>query len=166
MIGGILETNFKRKWEGLIKVEPLLFSSFVPLCFPGGDTSKKPYNDVYCELYDRDKLNKCCHVGLEEFNLINHSKKMNLVLFSDAIEHCIKIHRIITSEFGHALLIGVGGSGRKSLTELSISIAAFDSFSIEISSAYNLLAWRDDMKKLFMDCGVDQKQTVFLLNDT
>lgn len=82
---------------------------------------------------------------------------MNLVLFADAVEHCVKIHRIITTEFGHALLIGVGGSGRKSLTELSISIATFDSYSVEISSAYNLIAWREDMKKLFMDCGVDEK---------
>jgi dynein heavy chain, axonemal len=82
---------------------------------------------------------------------------MDLVLFSDAIEHCVKINRIVSTEFGHALLIGVGGSGRKSLTELAVFIACYDSFTIEISSAYNLTAWREDMKKLFMDCGVDQK---------
>jgi dynein heavy chain len=59
---------------------------------------------------------------------MNHAKKMNLVLFMSAIEHIAKIHRIITTEFGHALLIGVGGSGRKSLTELSIFIANYESF--------------------------------------
>ena len=92
---------------------------------------------------------------------------MNLVLFQSAIEHIVKIHRIITNEFGHGLLIGVGGSGRKSLTELAIFIACYESFQIEITNSYNFLSWRDDMRqKLFMSCGVDEKQTVFLLSDT
>jgi len=26
--------------------------------------------------------------------------------------------------------------------------------------------WRDDMRKLFTDCGVDEKPTVFVFNDT
>jgi len=57
---------------------------------------------------------------------------MDLVLFTTAIEHVVKIHRVITSEFGHALLIGVGGSGRKSLSKLSCSIATFDPYEIVI----------------------------------
>ena len=92
---------------------------------------------------------------------------MNLVLFNAAIEHVVKIHRIITTEYGHALLVGVGGSGRKSLTQLATFIAAFESFEIEISKNYDFTAWRDDMKeKLFMGAGIDQKQTVFLFSDT
>ena len=48
---------------------------------------------------------------------------MNLVLFKNALEHIIKIVRVITNPFGHAMLIGVGGSGRKSLAILSSYIA-------------------------------------------
>lgn len=92
---------------------------------------------------------------------------MNLVLFVSAIEHIVKIHRIITTEFGHALLVGVGGSGRKSLTELATFIAGYESAAIEMSKNYDFKAWRDDMKeKLYLGCGVDQKQTVFLFSDT
>ena len=53
---------------------------------------------------------------------------MNLVLFNAALEHIVKIHRVITTEYGHALLVGVGGSGRKSLTALATFIALFDPF--------------------------------------
>jgi dynein heavy chain len=146
MVNQLIKEKFKKEWSSIVKVEPLLFASFVPLCYPGGDTTKKPYMDVYCELYDRDKVKKASEDSLADYNNMNHSKQMNLVLFTTAIEHIVKIHRIITTEFGHALLIGVGGSGRKSLTELAIFIAAFESFQIEITNAYNFDTWRDDMR--------------------
>ena len=40
---------------------------------------------------------------------------MELVLFMNAIQHVLKIVRVVNTTFGHALLDGVGGSGRKSL---------------------------------------------------
>lgn len=87
---------------------------------------------------------------------MHHSGKMNLVLFVSAIEHIVKIHRFITTEYGNGLLVGVGGSGRKSLTALAAFIANYEIFSIEMSKNYDFTAWRDDMKtKLFMGCGVD-----------
>lgn len=78
---------------------------------------------------------------------MNYSRKMDLVLFFAAIEHVVKIHRIITTEFGHAMLIGVGGSGRKSLTNLATYIAEFATFGIEISKGYNFDTWREDMRE-------------------
>jgi dynein heavy chain len=48
---------------------------------------------------------------------------MNLVLFTAAIEHVIKVVRVLQTSFGHLLLVGVGGSGRKSLARLGNFIA-------------------------------------------
>jgi len=95
------------------------------------------------------------------------AKKMDLVLFTDAIEHIVKIHRVITTQLGHALLVGVGGSGRKSLTELATFIAVYTIEVIEMPKGYNMVAWREDMvKKIFLACGVESNNLVFLFSDT
>ena len=78
---------------------------------------------MYCELNDLENVKKITYEKLEEFNNFNTSKRMNLVLFMNAIQHVIRIVRIITTTFGHALLVGVGGSGRKSLAILSCFVA-------------------------------------------
>lgn len=98
---------------------------------------------------------------------MNRAKKMDLVLFTDAIEHIVKVHRVITTELGHALLIGVGGSGRKSLTELATFIAAFTIEVLEMVKGYSFNDWREDMKnKLFFASGYEGAPYVFLFSDT
>lgn len=55
---------------------------------------------------------------LEDYNQVN-TAQMRLVLFMDAVKHVCRIARIIRQPLGNALLLGMGGSGRQSLTRLA-----------------------------------------------
>ncbi len=55
---------------------------------------------------------------------------------------------------GNALLVGVGGSGRKSLTRLAAYVTGITCFTIEISKKYRLTDFREDLKKLYRQVGL------------
>lgn len=93
-------------------------------------------------------------------------KTMNLVFFIDAIEHISRLARILRSPRGNAMLVGLGGSGKQSLTKLSAFMSEFLCIQIELKRGYNNNDFREDIKKLFMVAGVERKPVVFLFTDS
>ncbi|KAJ8971587.1 hypothetical protein NQ317_002870 [Molorchus minor] len=102
---------------------------------------------------------------LGEYNM-QTTKPMKLVLFLDAISHVSRISRIIRQPMGNALLLGMGGSGRQSLTKLAAFMTEFNCFQIELTKAYGQSDWRDDIKTLMLTAGLQKRETVFLFSDT
>lgn len=64
-------------------------------------------------------------------------------VFSD---HLTRVHRVIRMDHGHALLVGVGGSGKQSLTKLAAFSAGYGVFEIALSRGYDENAFREDLK--------------------
>lgn len=89
----------------------------------------------------------------------------SVVCCRDALLHVCRIHRILSQPRGNALLVGVGGSGRKSLARLAAYIGELKVFSIEITNTYRLAEFREDLKGLYRQAGVAGKPTMFLFDE-
>lgn len=74
--------------------------------------------------------------------------------------------RVLKTPLGNALLVGVGGSGRKSLATLAAFVAEQETFQIEITKSYGMNDWHEDIKRLLIRCGGQMKEVCFLLPDT
>ncbi|NP_001357813.1 dynein axonemal heavy chain 12 [Mus musculus] len=120
---------------------------------------------VYIEIPDIHHFNEVVDQCLDEYNQ-THKRRMNLVVFRYVLEHLSRICRILKQSGGNALLIGLGGSGRQSLTKLATSMAKMQIFQPEISKSYGMNEWREDIKTLLRNVGVKGQKTVFLITDT
>lgn len=57
---------------------------------------------------------------------------MDLVLFDTAISNLSRICRVMTLPAGHGVMVGNGGSGRKSLIALGTHIMSMKTFTVEL----------------------------------
>lgn len=61
------------------------------------------------------------------------------------MEHICRIARIIDLPVGNALLVGVGGSGKQSLSKLSAFILSYDVVRIVVTTNYGLPDLKTDI---------------------
>lgn len=66
--------------------------------------------------------------------------------------------RVIRMDQGHALLVGVGGSGRQSLARLAAFAAGYEVFEITLSRGYGEEEFREDLKTLYHKLGLENKK--------
>ncbi|XP_022099330.1 dynein heavy chain 3, axonemal-like isoform X3 [Acanthaster planci] len=132
--------------------------------FFGDYLSASEDEKLYDEITDVEALRESIEKYLEEYNLMSKAP-MDLVMFQFAIEHISRISRVLKQPNGHALLVGIGGSGRQSAARLAAFIAVYDLFSIEITKNYTIADWKDDLRRLLRKTGDEGASMVFLFGD-
>ncbi|MEE6512880.1 hypothetical protein FKM82_020191 [Ascaphus truei] len=139
--------------ENLIFAEPNIYCHFA-----SGIGEPK-----YLPVPDLMSLNKLLAEALDSYQEVN--AVMNLVLFEDAVSHICRINRILESPRGNALLVGVGGSGKQSLSRLAAYISGLDVFQMSLRKGYGIPELKVDLAAQYVKTAVKNISTVFLMTD-
>lgn len=104
------------------------------------------------QVQDAAKLPQLFKDYLEDYNM-STTQGMKLVFFKDAIEHVSRLARILRQPRGNAMLVGVGGSGKQSLTRFACFLSEYKCFQIELTKGYSNNEFREDLKKVYQVAG-------------
>jgi len=133
--------------------EPLVFCHFAE------SVDEQKYDQVL-SMENLKKILERCLLDYNETNPV-----MDLVLFADAMQHVCRIVRIVKNGQGHALLVGVGGSGKQSLSKLAAFICNFTVEQIVIHQTYGVADLKNDLQHMYARAGLKDEGVMFLFTD-
>lgn len=92
------------------------------------------------------------------------SCKNNSCLFKSFIS-ISRINRILESPRGSALLVGVGGSGKQSLSRLAAFISSLEVAQIQLKKGYGVSDLKGELANLYLKTGLKNVGIMFLMTD-
>ncbi|XP_052595155.1 dynein axonemal heavy chain 11 isoform X2 [Peromyscus californicus insignis] len=144
---------FKGAEDSTLLRQPLIYCHFA-----SGEEDPR-----YMPVKDWEGLKAILREMVDNYNELHSA--MHLVLFEDAMQHVCRISRTLRTPQGHALLVGVGGSGKQSLSRLAAYICSLEVFQITLTEGYGAQELRVDLANLYVRTGAKNMPTVFLLTD-
>ncbi|XP_077976399.1 dynein beta chain, ciliary-like isoform X2 [Styela clava] len=155
ILGEISKKNFEasEEYQDRLHSQPNIFCHFA-------EGTQEP---KYMPVKKFENLQHTLAESLESHNDVLPA--MPLVLFNDAINHVCRINRILESPRGNALLVGVGGSGKQSLSRLAAYISGLEVFQLTLKKGYDMQDLKADLANLYMRAGAKGIGTMFLMTD-
>ncbi|XP_067615922.1 dynein beta chain, ciliary [Eurosta solidaginis] len=149
----IVKKSFEEIDESVIFDKPNIYCHFA-----GGIGEPK-----YMPIAGWTELHKLLQEAMASYNDLVSA--MNLVLFEDAMMHVCRINRILESPRGSALLVGVGGSGKQSLSRLAAFISSLEVVQIQLKKGYGINDLKGEFSGLYIKAGLKNVGTMFLMTD-
>jgi len=147
---------FKVDWKAAELVRgpaPLIFVDFLKR---GIEKTQKNYEEV--------KDFKTLVKVITEYMM--EETKLNLVLFRDAVEHMCRISRTISMLRGHLMVVGLGGSGKRSLVTMAAALTESKLEQIEQKKNYGQKEFKEDLYRIMKIAAFSNLSTIFVLPDT
>eukprot|EP00727_Mastigamoeba_balamuthi_P006867 m51a1_g2800 putative dynein heavy chain axonemal (4501) ;mRNA; f:77561-92205 len=160
VLGKIAETlrEIFPEESGAALGDPMLFGDFRTF-----NTSEEVR--IFEDMGDYPDIRTVLEEVLATYNERHQSQKMSIVLFDYVVEHVVRAVRVIRRPRGHALLIGINGSGKRSVTRLAAFAAGYALYEIRLSRGYGEEQFKEHLKELYRMLGMENKEVVFMFTD-
>jgi len=148
-----LQKNFSENQE-YVKAGDLIYGDFLKIKFEDEEDEivdeKDKVKEVrfYENMESYDNLKAILERSLVAYKYAGN-QPMELVFYQDAIDHLVRIHRVLRMEMGNVLLVGVGGSGKQSLAKLASFLAKYELWGIKITSRFEEKQFREQLVEMF-----------------
>nr|XP_034180267.1 dynein heavy chain 10, axonemal [Osmia lignaria] len=165
LVDGYIKEKIEERWEEEDS-ETVAYAMRDPLLF--GDFRNAINEDeprFYEDLLDYEAVYNLFFEIFEDYNERN-ATILHMVLFNDALDHLTRVHRALRMHRGHVLVIGIGGSGKRSVINLASYAAGYRTFEISLTRGYNEASFREDMKNLYNMVGVNNQKIVFVFTSS
>ena len=161
----LLEDRFSITKAATVR-EPSYFVDFMRDGEEDPETGEElPAPHVYEPVKDMEALRQRVSRFLGRFNEVHRLFAVDVVLFNDAMHHFMRVCRILRTPRGSALLVGVGGSGKQTLTRLAAYTAGATFFQSTITKTYSATNLLEDFKPLYLQAGVQGRGVAFIFTD-
>nr|XP_028577583.1 dynein heavy chain 14, axonemal [Podarcis muralis] len=150
---------FKIPWtKDQLMEEPPLFVDFL-------DSNQPVHKRVY-----RNVTNKTHLLWVLEEQCIKMQgvspQGISIVFFKEAIQHITRAARIFRQNGSHMTLVGHGGTGKVTCASLACYLSACSLYRLSISRNYTYGNFREDLKEVCKQAGVEGRRTVFLITES
>ncbi|XP_074844510.1 dynein axonemal heavy chain 14, partial [Carettochelys insculpta] len=153
-----LHNYFKITWtkEKLME-ESTIFVDFL-------DMSTSLGSKIYRNVTNYKKLVSV----LEEFQMKVNSTdtKTSIVFFKEAVEHTTRAARVFRQPGGHMMLVGLDGNGKITCATLACYLSNCSLFRLSVTHSYSYTDFREDLKRVYRQTGMEGQNTVLLITDS
>jgi dynein heavy chain len=114
--------------------------------------------------FHKEEYNLCALSAPDSSRRARSTPSMDLVFFPEAVSHLLRISRVLRQARGHALLLGLAGSGRESLSRMSASMAGAHWFGF--NQSYGLCKFQEQLKKAMLSAGLESCSVTLFVRDS
>ena len=140
----VLGENYEKEITDQLKTD-YYFADYLRPVVQNEEIGCLEYPKNYENVVTLDRAREATTNFMNELNEKKDRKHVEIVLFDDCLKDLMKVTRVIQQEQGSCMLVGVGGSGKQSLTRL----AAFCEQNLLVQPTYGTPPRPDDLRLVF-----------------